>query len=215
MLLKMSNSTNTTNIVTTLEHAHLTDLKLKMVSDLTSGVVKHDGVVDLDGWIREADGAAIVSDDVWAATFTELCLVNLAKLVVGLILVDLVDNETTLGIVEHTEMLVSLLKGDNIHETSWEADISTNLVVNLNETLHADLLNLLVGKSVLEAVTEKDGKRHALTELVWTGGWAWRPITLELIHHPVAWRVDALHMLLWSTSHGAVSLSEKGIKKWW
>ena len=42
--------------------------------------------------------------------------------------------------------------------------------IYLDEALHDDHLDLLVGKRVLEAVTEKDGQGKALTELVRTGG---------------------------------------------
>ena len=41
----------------------------------------------------------------------------------------------------------------------------------LDEALHDDHLDLLVGKRVLEAVTEKDGQGKALTELVGTSRW--------------------------------------------
>jgi len=45
-----------------------------------------------------------------------------------------------------------------------------HLAVNLDETLHEDLLDLLLGKSVLETVTENEDERKALTELVRASG---------------------------------------------
>lgn len=55
---------------------------------------------------------------------------------------DAMDGETTLNIVDQTEVFTSLFDGDHIHETSWEVGIGTDLAVNLDQTLHDDLGHL-------------------------------------------------------------------------
>ena len=42
---------------------------------------KADGVVDTDGWVWVADGATVVSDEVWDALVAELNTLHFAELV--------------------------------------------------------------------------------------------------------------------------------------
>lgn len=55
------------------------------------------------------------------------------------------DGETSLDIVDQTEVFTSLFDGDNIHEASWEVSVGADLAVNLDQTLHDDLGHLAVG----------------------------------------------------------------------
>jgi hypothetical protein len=46
------------------------------------------------------------------------------------------------------------------HETSWIHHISSDLAVDLDQTLSADLLGFGVGQSVLESVSQEDDSRE-------------------------------------------------------
>lgn len=56
------------------------------------------------------------------------------------------------------------------HEASGVGDISTDLAIDLDEPLHADLLDLISGQSVLETVPQEDDEGQALPQFVGTGG---------------------------------------------
>lgn len=56
------------------------------------------------------------------------------------------------------------------HEASGVGDISADLAIDLDEPLHADLLDLISGQSVLEAVPQEDDEGQALPQFVGTGG---------------------------------------------
>jgi hypothetical protein len=99
-----------------------------------------------------------------------------------------VNDEASLGVEKETEELVGLLDLDDVwrnakqflelqfchrnivkiltHEASREGGVSSNLVVHLDETLHQNVGNLLLGKGILQSVSEKNDERQALTELV-------------------------------------------------
>ena len=86
-----------------------------------------------------------------------------------LVLVDGGGGETTLGIVEETEVVVGLVNVDDIHETSGVVEVGADLTVNLDEPLLADEKGLLPGQGVLETVPQEDNQRETLPELVGTG----------------------------------------------
>jgi hypothetical protein len=70
--------------------------------------------VGLDQRIRVTDGATVMGKNVGDTLGTELNLADLAELVLGLFLSDAVDSETTLNIIDKTELLTSLLDRDDI-----------------------------------------------------------------------------------------------------
>jgi len=78
----------------------------------------------------------------WDSALAQLNSLDLAKLVFGLLALDSVDGEATLGVVDKTEVLAGLLYADDIHEACWVGGIGANLAVNLNQTLHDDGLGL-------------------------------------------------------------------------
>lgn len=56
------------------------------------------------------------------------------------------------------------------HEASGVGDISADLAVDLDEPLHAYLLDLISGQGVLQTVPEEDDEGQALPQLVGTSG---------------------------------------------
>jgi hypothetical protein len=54
------------------------------------------------------------------------------------------------------------------HETGRVGAVSANLSINLNKTLHKDVLNFLSVQSILQAVAQEDDKRKTFTGLVGT-----------------------------------------------
>jgi hypothetical protein len=142
--LTVGDDTNTTHVATTGDHGNDTSVELDEVGDLASLKVDLDGVVDLDGGVGVADGAGIVRDEVRNALLAKLDTLHLAELVGSLSVGDAVDGETSLGVVDETEVLAGLLDRDDVHESSGEGGVSADLSVDLDEALHDDGLDLTV-----------------------------------------------------------------------
>ena len=98
----------------------------------------------------------IVRNQEWDPALSELNTLDLAKLVLGLLGLDTVDGETALGVVDETEVLASLLEGDDIHETSGVGRVSADLAVDLDQTLHQDGLDLTTVQGVLETRNKRE-----------------------------------------------------------
>lgn len=145
----VNDSTDTTQVTTTGDVDQLTNVELDVVSDLTGSQVDLDGVIDLDVWVWVSDSSTIVSDNVWNTLLTQLDLLDLNQLVGSFFVSDTVDSESTLDVVDQSEVFVGSFQGDNIHETSWVGSVSSDLTVNLNMTLHHDSLNFTTVQSVL------------------------------------------------------------------
>jgi hypothetical protein len=140
--LTVGDDTDTTHVATTGDHGDDTSVELDEVGDLAGLKVDLDGVVDLDGRVGVADGAGIVRDEVGDALLSELDTLHLAELVGSLGVGDAVDGETSLGVVDETEVLAGLLDRDDVHESSGEGGVGADLAVDLDEALHDDGLDL-------------------------------------------------------------------------
>lgn len=188
MALTMSNNTNTTHVATTNDHGDHTSVELDEVGDFSGAEIDLDGVVDLDCGIRVSDTinpsafhnvsnhslvqrligagdlrASIMRNQVWDSTLANLNSLDLAEFVFCLGLFNAVHREATLGIVDQTEVLASLVDRDDIHEASGIGMISSNLAVDLDQALHEDGSGLAAVQGILEAVTNEDNQRQAVT----------------------------------------------------
>lgn len=94
----------------------------------------------------------IVRNQEWDTALAKLNALDLAELELSLLGLDAVDGEAALGVVDETEVLASLLEGDDVHEASGEGGVGADLAVNLNQTLHHDGLDLTTVQGVLETV---------------------------------------------------------------
>lgn len=132
----------------------------------------------------------------WDAALAELDTLDLAQLVLGLLGLDTVDGEATLGVVDEAEVLASLLERDNVHEAGRVRHVGADLAVNLDETLHHDGLRLAVVEGVLEAVAQEDDQRQAFSLLVGSGRGLGGVDTGKLVEEPVRRGAQALLVLL-------------------
>ena len=156
----------------------------------------------------------------WDTTTAELDTLDLAELVLGLLASDAVHGEATLGVVDETEVLASLLDADDVLEAGWVGGIGAHFAVDLDEALHHDRLGLAGVERILQSVVKslvdmanecrigscapvanEHNQRHAVSELVRTGGGLWCVGTGQLVQKPVAWGRQTVLVLSWSTSH--------------
>jgi len=201
--LSGEDSTDSADVLTADDLAHVTGIELDPVGDLVGGNIELDSVTDLAVWVWVSDGSAIVCHQVWDVVLLVEELLHSAELVASLLSGDSVNDESALGVVDESEVLVGLLEGDNIHETGWVFNISSDLAVNLDHLSHHDLLALVTSKSVVESVSDEDGEWEALSELVWAGIWSVAENAAGFWEHPVVWSAKGFEVLLRSaTSHG-------------
>lgn len=81
-------------------------------------------------------------DQEWDSALAQLHSLDLSELVLGLLGLDPVDGEAALGVVDQTEVLASLVDGDDVHEASWVGGIGPNLAIDLDQPLHDNRLGL-------------------------------------------------------------------------
>jgi len=126
-----------------------------------------------------------VRDQEWDSALAQLHPLDLSKLVFRLLSLDSVDGETTLGVVDQTEVLASLLDADDVHEASWVGGIGADLAIDLDQALHNNRLRLTRVESILETVSDEDNQGHAVAELVRTRGRAGSVGTRKLVEEPM------------------------------
>ncbi len=202
MLLKVDELSNTPSVVSLGNHDHGTHLEAEDIRHLSGGDRDLDGVVDLNIRVGVTEGASIVSDSNRDLLGGDVHLLDAAELVLGLFLVDTVENETSLGVEKKTETISRLLELNSVHESGGVVHISTDLSINLDTTLHADLLALLSGEGVLKTLAKDDGNRKTFTLLVGTGGGLGSPDSAHLAEVPMPGGIETLEVLLRSASHG-------------
>ena len=135
-------------------------------------------------------------DQEWDSALAKLNTLDLAQLVLGLLGLDAVDCEAALGVVDETEVLASLLDGDDVHEAGGVGEIGADLSIDLDQALEEDGLGLAVVESILETVANEHDQRHAVTELVRTGRGLGGVDTGQLVQQPVGGGAKALLVLL-------------------
>jgi hypothetical protein len=135
MLLNTLEDTSSSNIVSADNGAGGTLDVLDHEVDLLGGEVQLHGVSLLDVGMGVSDGSAIVGHDVRNLVLADSLLDDLAELEAGFFGVNSVWLESTLGVEKDSEVLVGLLDGDDIHVSEGESVISSDLSINLDETL--------------------------------------------------------------------------------
>jgi hypothetical protein len=116
--LPVSDDAGSTHVTTTGNHDDVSWLKLDVIDNLVVDEVKLYRVVDLDGRVGVTDGSTVVGDDVWDTLGAELVSLDFEELEGGLLWGDAVDGESTLDVVEQTEVLARSLEGDDV----WEGE---------------------------------------------------------------------------------------------
>merc|ERR1719221_1160675 len=202
MLLTVVQDTNSPNIVSTGNHAHVTVFELDEVLNLACFDIQADAIIDFRLWVWESNSATIMRNDVVHTLGSLFDVFHAAQFVSRLFLADLVHDEPTLSIVQETEMLLRLIQRNHVHESGWVGMIGLDFSVHLDQSLNHNSLGLLEVEGVFQAIAQQQNKRQALTLFVWTRTGLRSPHTCELIKHPVRWRSHALHMFLWTARHG-------------
>ena len=146
-------------------------------------------------WVRESNGSSIVSNDMWNLRFTDFLLSDLAELEFSFFSVNSVRLESSLNVIEDSEVLIGLFDGDNVQRSEWESRISSDLTIDLDQTFLVldNLGGFHVRHSVLQSLLEKDVKWDALSSLMWTSRWLGSVNSLKFTKVPLLWSINSLH----------------------
>merc|ERR1719326_999854 len=117
MLFEGLENTNSTNVVTTGNHDNGVILEFDNSHHFSGGQVQLDSVVDLNVWMWEPEGSAIMSDDVWDLLLADFLFEDFAQLELGFFLVNPVGKEPSFGVNKHSEIFISLFNSNNVHLT--------------------------------------------------------------------------------------------------
>jgi hypothetical protein len=169
VFLSSFNDTNTTQVTSSGDHGKVSDIELDGVDDLSLIQVVLNGIVFLDVGVRITDGSSVVSDKNGHSLLGEKEFLDTEKLELSFLGSDSVNAESSLDVKEETEVLSSLLNGDDILETSREVGIGSGSLVDLDESLHEDESNFSLGESVSQSVSQQDDERKTLSGFVRTG----------------------------------------------
>lgn len=168
VLFAVHELSDTTNVLSSADHAQVTWLELDNLQDLSSGKFDLDGVVHLDGWIWESDSSSVVCNDEVDTLWSLDQFLHSAKLVGCFFSANGSENESSLGIVQQSVVLVQLIQTENIHESTWKGNISAGLCVHLDKSLLAHHVGFSVVQCQFHSVSEDQNQWNAFTKLVWT-----------------------------------------------
>jgi len=161
--LSVNDDTYSTQVTTSSDHNYVSNVELDKVGDLSSLDIELDAIIDSNKGIGVSNGSSVVKNNIRNSLGSNSQLLNLAELVLGLIGRDGLKNESSLGVVQESEILTSLLDGDDILKTRGISSIGSDLAVDLDESLLDDLSDLVSGKSVFQSVSQQNNDGKALS----------------------------------------------------
>lgn len=107
-------------------------------------------------------------DQEWDSSSAKLYSLDLSELIFSLRSLNSVHGESTLGIVDQSEMLASLLNRDDVHKASWVCRVCSDLSIDLDKSLHDNLGDFSAVQGILKSVSEEDNERKAVSLFVRT-----------------------------------------------
>jgi hypothetical protein len=106
--------TDSAQVVTSSNQSLVTSGELEVLLDGAALEVVLNGVTDLDAWVRVSQSSGIVGNEVWNLVGADLDLHDLAELLVGFLVLDSEQGESSLLIVEHSEEVATLWNAENV-----------------------------------------------------------------------------------------------------
>jgi len=152
--ISVDENTDSSDVVTGGDQSKIASFEGNVFNDGTSGDVKLDGIQDSNSGVGESDGTTVVGDNVGDLVGSDGLLGDLAKLVLGFFLSDVSEDESSLNVVENSEKFTSLLNADDIHQTSGESGVLSDLTIdgNIAFLVIYDQSDFSTSESVLKTV---------------------------------------------------------------
>jgi len=168
MLFLSFEDTDTTQVSSSGDHDQVSNLELDVLSNFSGGDVDLDGIVWLIERIREADGSSVVGDEVWESLLSLLNVSDFDEFVFCLLWSYSVDLEASLDIIEDTEEFFSFWDRDDIHESERIVDVSSDLSIDFDQSLHNNFSHISSGECIFQSISENDDERDRFSKFVWS-----------------------------------------------
>jgi hypothetical protein len=181
----VDDNTDSTQVTTSGAHDEGTDFVLENFSGLASSKIEFNSVVGLGRGVGVSQSSTVMEGSIGNASNSSVSLLDSAELELGFISRDGVSNKSTLGIVKKSEVFVGLFDGDDIHETSGISSFSSNLTVNLDESLFHDVFNFLLGEGVFKSISDQEDEGQAFSSFMGTRDGLRSKDTAQFVQHPV------------------------------
>lgn len=114
MSFSVSDDTNSTQIVSSGNHAEVSSFEFDEVKDLTLSDVPPDGIIHLNEWIRIPDSSSIMSDQEGNTFRSSGYFFHSEQLVRSFLRRDFVENEPSFDVVQESEMIASLFDFNDV-----------------------------------------------------------------------------------------------------
>ena len=123
-----------------------------------------------DIWVWVSDSSTVMSDHIRNPVLSHGLSPDCTELELSLLGIDFVCLESTLHIIEDSEVLIYFLYSDYIHDAEGESGVSSNLSVDLDQSflVSGDLDGLLSAQCIAQSISKKDSERKAFLSLVGT-----------------------------------------------
>jgi len=130
--ISVDDNSDSSDVVTGSDQSKIASFEGNVVNDGTSGDVKLDGIEDSNSGVGESDGTTVVGNNVRDLVGANRLLGDLAKLVLAFFLSDVSEDESSLNVIENSVKFTSLLNADDIHQTSRESGVLSDLTIDGN-----------------------------------------------------------------------------------
>ena len=135
MSLDVEDGSDSTNVVAAGDVGQMSWFVCNPADDLVLFKIVSDGISLLDIGMSESDGSGVVSDKVWDFVWSNGFLDNFTELEVGFSIIDLDQGESSLFVVEKSEVFCGFDNSQDIHNTDWEFGVSSDLIIDSKSCL--------------------------------------------------------------------------------
>lgn len=123
---------NSTDVVSTSDIGEMSGFVGVPFQDLVLFKVVSEGISFVDFGVGESDGSAVVGDDVGSFVGTNKFALDFHELDFSFSIFYFNGFESSLDVVEKSEMFVGLGDGDDIHDTDGELVVPSDFVIDLD-----------------------------------------------------------------------------------
>jgi hypothetical protein len=144
-----------------------------------------------------------MGNDIWNLVLSEGFSHDLAKFERGFFGINGNGLEASFNVQKDAEMFASLGNGNDVHESTGESVISSDLVIDLNVSVvlvFADLEDFLSVESVLQSVSEENREGKTLSHFMGSGSGTSGIHSTEFSQLPMFGGKHTLQMLFRSSS---------------
>jgi len=185
VLFDLGDDSDSSKITSSSDGGHVSNFEFNKVDDLSGGKVEFDSVINLDQRIGESNSSRVAQVNEGNSVGSDCGSSHLAEFEFSFFSSNSVDGESSLGVVQESEGFVSGGDAYDVHESSGVGGVGSDLSVDLDVSSQDDLLGFSSSESVLESVSQENGKGKAFSQFVGSFRRSGCKDSSQLCKHPV------------------------------